>query len=329
MSPTAKEIPTITITIVGTAGSGKSTIVRQMKFVHEGDFAFTQMELDNFREILIYNYLKGFQEFVKAVKSVVKDKDLLEEIKKFEKLHTDDIAVLRPTIEPMRALFKIKDVVTWRKNNPIEMERFDREWNLQYVEKEADRILKEGCVANEMDILHVRQRTTGLSTNVFTTKKPRANWKVIDMGGQSTERRKWKFGFKEANAVIFVAALNEFDHYKEEDSYETMMEKSIELFKEVIDEQPKDKTIILFLNKSDLFKLKMKKFKKRFPKYKGGDDSTKAMEFVTKMYLKSLKTARSVRVHHICALDRKLIETAWSAVTQNVWNAGLSSSGLA
>ena len=40
---------------------------------------------------------------------------------------------------------------------------------------------------------------------------------LIDVGGQRSERRKWLHCFESVNAVLFVAALSEYDLQVEED----------------------------------------------------------------------------------------------------------------
>jgi hypothetical protein len=37
------------------------------------------------------------------------------------------------------------------------------------------------------------------------------NFRVIDVGGQRNERKKWIHCFQDVTAIIFVAAINEFD----------------------------------------------------------------------------------------------------------------------
>ena len=42
-------------------------------------------------------------------------------------------------------------------------------------------------------------------------------FRLCDVGGQRTERRKWIHCFDDVTAIIFVAALNEYDMMLEED----------------------------------------------------------------------------------------------------------------
>lgn len=56
---------------------------------------------------------------------------------------------------------------------------------------------------------------------------------VIDVGGQRSERRKWIHQFENVNAIIFFAALDEYDMRLEEDSRTNCLEESLQLFSEV------------------------------------------------------------------------------------------------
>jgi GTPase SAR1 family protein len=81
---------------------------------------------------------------------------------------------------------------------------------------------------------------------------------IIDVGGQRSERRKWMHAFDEVTAVIFVAALSEFDQKMFEDTSANRMVDALELFDKTCNGAVfKNTPIILFLNKSDLFRTKI------------------------------------------------------------------------
>jgi hypothetical protein len=58
---------------------------------------------------------------------------------------------------------------------------------------------------NNQDILNARERTTKLSIERYLIDNTR--FKMYDVGGQSSERRKWMECFNEVDCLIFVAAL--------------------------------------------------------------------------------------------------------------------------
>lgn len=64
-------------------------------------------------------------------------------------------------------------------------------------------------------ILLSRVRTTGIVEETYVIKKH--TYVMFDVGGQRNERKKWIHCFDGVNAVIFVAALSEFDQMLFED----------------------------------------------------------------------------------------------------------------
>jgi hypothetical protein len=81
---------------------------------------------------------------------------------------------------------------------------------------------------------------------------------MVDVGGQRNERRKWIHCFEDVTAIIFVAALSEYDQVLEEDNETNRMVESLKLFEDTINNDWFNrKPIILFLNKVDIFEKKL------------------------------------------------------------------------
>ena len=82
---------------------------------------------------------------------------------------------------------------------------------------------------------------------------------MYDVGGQRNERKKWIHCFEGVTAVIFVAAISEYDQTLfEADSVNRMVE-ALDLFEEICGiPYFVDSSIILFLNKCDLFEEKVR-----------------------------------------------------------------------
>ena len=103
---------------------------------------------------------------------------------------------------------------------------------------------------------------------------------MVDVGGQRSERRKWIHCFESVTSIIFVTSLSEYDQVLLEeknqvrkwiqitisptDGSQNRMAESLVLFESVINSRWFLCTsIILFLNKIDIFKNKLPKV--RFP----------------------------------------------------------------
>ena len=59
-------------------------------------------------------------------------------------------------------------------------------------------------------------------------------FELYDVGGQKTERKKWIHCFENVAAVLFVAALSDYDAVMAEDETKNRMMDSIALFEQVI-----------------------------------------------------------------------------------------------
>lgn len=85
------------------------------------------------------------------------------------------------------------------------------------------------------------------------------NFKIIDVGGQRSERRKWIHCFEDVNAVLFVVAISEYNQVLMEDGVTNRMLESLKLFESIVNNKFFAATsFILFLNKEDLFDDKIK-----------------------------------------------------------------------
>ena len=110
------------------------------------------------------------------------------------------------------------------------------------------------------------------------------NFRVFDVGGQRSERKKWIHCFEDVTAIIFIVALSEYDQVKllsnflletkikiiqielisffskvlVEDETTNRMHESLRLFDSICNNKWFVNTsIILFLNKKDLFSEKI------------------------------------------------------------------------
>ena len=84
------------------------------------------------------------------------------------------------------------------------------------------------------------------------------NFRLFDVGGQRSERKKWIHCFDEVKAIIFVAALSDFDLMLCEDRTINRMSESMRLFASICNNRWFQETaMILFLNKIDVFEAKI------------------------------------------------------------------------
>lgn len=77
------------------------------------------------------------------------------------------------------------------------------------------RLFEKNYVPGDQDILRARLRTTGISETVFDTGN--LTFKMFDVGGQRSERKKWIHVFDNVQVVLFLVAISGFDHVLVED----------------------------------------------------------------------------------------------------------------
>ena len=132
------------------------------------------------------------------------------------------------------------------------------------------RIGSKEYVPIDQDILRVRVRTIGIEEAKFEFDG--LEFRMVDVGGQRSERRKWIHCFENVTAVLFCTALSEYDQTLREDSRQNRMKESLQLFNEIVNSQWfRTTAFILLLNKTDLFKEKITKIPltQCFTSYKG------------------------------------------------------------
>jgi len=104
----------------------------------------------------------------------------------------------------------------------------------------------------KQDVLISRVRTTQVVMEKFRIKD--SDFELYDVGGQRSDRRKWIDCFDEITAVIFVAALSEYDQTLAEAKRSNRMIEALELFRSVCNNRAFNETsVLLFLNKRDIF----------------------------------------------------------------------------
>lgn len=102
------------------------------------------------------------------------------------------------------------------------------------------------------DVLIARIRTTQVVMEKYNING--TDYEIYDVGGQRSDRRKWVDCFDHVTAVIFVAALSEYDQTLAEAKRSNRLIEALELFRSVCHNRAFANTsILLFLNKKDIF----------------------------------------------------------------------------
>jgi len=272
--------------LLGAGESGKSTIWKQMKLIHlEG---FTDDELQtNFKPAIVENVVQLLQGLAECVRA--KNEDLQDQNRDFSAglLSTmvtyQDIAGKYAQLLSLWQDPQIQDV-TKDPDAKLSLVLLD---SAHYWYKHIDRILAQDYKPTIKDIIKSRTKTTGIQDIVFEIDGYK--FKLTDVGGQRSERKKWISCFQNLTAILFVVALSEYDQTLNEDAGTNRMAESIKLFRGVVgNDALHHVAMILFLNKEDLFteKIKRSELKKCFPEYNGPlGDKEAAFEYIKNQFI--------------------------------------------
>lgn len=156
---------------------------------------------------------------------------------------------------------------------------------------------------------------------------------MYDVGGQRGERKKWIHCFEGVRAIMYVASLSEYDQTLVEDHKKNRMEESLTLFSGILSLLWFRSTpVILFLNKHDLFKEKIKSSElgRYFSDYHGGLDEKMAIEYIKKLYMRcnDKYPNRSIYPHITNATNTDNIDFVWNASKNIILCANLEATGL-
>ena len=80
---------------------------------------------------------------------------------------------------------------------------------------DLDRLFAKDFTPTDQDILRARLRTTGISETIFDTGN--LTYRMFDVGGQRSERKKWIHVFDNVQVVLFLVAISGYDHVLVED----------------------------------------------------------------------------------------------------------------
>eukprot|EP00477_Mikrocytos_mackini_P000989 GAHX01001060.1.p1 GENE.GAHX01001060.1~~GAHX01001060.1.p1 ORF type:complete len:381 (-),score=75.01 GAHX01001060.1:30-1172(-) len=183
------------------------------------------------------------------------------------------------------------------------------------------------------DILRARVSTTGVEE--ITISEHNMRFKILDVGGQRGERKKWIHVFeKKINIVLYVASLAEYDQKEPEDLSKARIEESIELFETIINSYFQNIPVILFLNKRDIFeqKLKTKPLKDYISNFKMENTVNNCIDFIRNLYVsKKIENKNSdgaIYSYDMEATNTEVFAIVWKVVKSLLFEKNLSSSGL-
>lgn len=304
----------IKILLLGPGESGKSTVFKQMKIIQTNG-GFKEEELASYKYIIYGNCITQMKVIVSAAMKLGEQLDSdenKERAQRIAKLPAAGDAWNQQVGEDIQALWKDAGIQR-------AYEQRDRVFQLNdsasYFFDNINRFINSNYLPSEQDVLRARVRTTGIEEAVFTFDD--MHFRMLDVGGQRSERRKWIHCFDSVTAVMFCASLSEYDQTLREDDSQNRMTESLLLFDEICNSPWfKDTSFILFLNKIDLFKEKILRvdLSVAFPNYTGGKNFEAASNYIKARFLEQNTSPHSVYVHFTCAINTENVEFVFKCV---------------
>lgn len=320
----------VKLLLLGAGESGKSTIVKQMKIIHEK--GYTQEECLQYKPVVYSNAIQSMIAIIRAMGQLKVDfghPDRSDDAKQFFSLagNADEGDLSGDLAAIMKRL--------WKDSGVQHCVGRSREYQLndsaEYYLNALDRISMPNYIPTEQDVLRTRVKTTGIVETHFTFKD--LHFKMFDVGGQRSERKKWIHCFEGVTAIIFIVAMSEYDLTLAEDQEMNRMMESMKLFDSICNNKWfTDTSIILFLNKKDLFEEKIKKseLKVCFPEYTGSNTYEEAAAYIQLQFenLNKKRDTKEIYTHFTCATDTNNVQFVFDAVTDVIIKNNLKDCGL-
>jgi len=189
----------VKLLVFGDGESGKSTIAKQMKILHQD--GFSEQERINFKPVVYANTAQSMIAILKAMESLSIDFE--------DEDHVEDGKKLRAAAGQMEDIDLSGDVgdslkLLWSDGGIKECYSRSREYQLNdsaaYYLDALERLCDTSYIPTEQDVLRTRVKTTGIIETKFEYKN--LFFTLIDVGGQRSERKKWIHCFQDVTAII-------------------------------------------------------------------------------------------------------------------------------
>lgn len=321
----AKEVK---ILLLGAGESGKTTVLKQMQIVHNRG-GFTAMQREEYRQQAFINVCDGMKvclEVMSREQIELEDESLMDCVPLFSSYTDLNPGQPYPTqyLEPLKRL--------WVDGGVRKAMDLGHEWampeNMHYFFPDLDRLFAPNYIPTDQDILYCRGKTTGITETTFTVSE--LKYRMFDVGGQRSERKKWIHCFEGVTAVLFLVAISGYDATLLEDGDANQMQEALMLFDTITNSQWFTQTsMILFLNKTDLFKQKLfySPISRYFPDYAGDDTDYEASRtyFKDRFVRLNRSSKKEIYTHYTCATDTSLMRVVMASVTDIIITRNLQS----
>jgi len=340
-----KERNIVKILLLGTGNSGKSTILKQFR-LWKTDAGLGDMNQN--KQVISQNITKGILVVATGIGDVEEVTVSLQPraLKIFQLLNDNNFVTVWDELELDGKYEQVGHLCVELWEDPATQAVMEFEGKLSMLEvpieyfiNSAERIIQLDYIPSSDDIFQARARTSGVVTIEFTLDKIMC--RMVDVGGQRNERKKWISHFDNVTAIMFLVSLSEYDKFLLEDSTVNRMHDAMDVFQNIVECPYFEETnIILLLNKKDLFEEKLKKVDLSFcfPDYAGGSNYMEAVDFVQNKFLSIFREAKDTQVvdsmssdiypFQTMATNTSNVKTVFNMCKHIIFKNNLASTGM-
>lgn len=297
----------IRVLLLGTGEQGKSTIFKRAVVTHSD--GISAEDKHDFVTSIKENIIEAMQNLASRAASVA-DQYAMFKVQDANSRHSDLLKNLDLNAEQLDRT-EVVEAIKELWNDPAIQETWKYRADIQvpdtaeYFIERIDEIARPSFAPTTEDVLKCRDRTTGIIEREVNING--ADFKLVDVGGQSIEREKWKNVFKGTGAIVYVVAISEYNQSMYEDEKTNRLQDAYDTWETIINHGFKEIPFLLVFNKTDLFKQKLESglpnAKFDFNGYKGSQNYGEIMEHVSDSFEAMNRDKKPSKIFFKCALS--------------------------
>ncbi|RYP28562.1 hypothetical protein DL767_007168 [Monosporascus sp. MG133] len=245
----------VKLLLLGAGESGKSTVLKQMRLIYAQ--GFTKSEKLEWKPVVFNNVVQSMRVIFDAmnennIEFENKDNEKNQALLLVDYEISPNDSLPPEYLEPIKSLWADAGV----QKATLKGNEYALHDNLAYFCDDLDRLWQKDYIPTDQDLLQSRLKTTGITETVFDLGQ--LTYRMFDVGGQRSERKKWIHCFENVNCLMFLVAISGYDQCLVEDKDGNQMNEALMLWESIANSHWFSKSaLILFLNKMDLFKEKI------------------------------------------------------------------------
>ncbi|KAF6019181.1 hypothetical protein EB796_022484 [Bugula neritina] len=324
----------IKILLLGAGESGKSTLVKQMKIIHND--GFTPYELQTFKPTVLENlvvsmkYVLNGMGILKINLQHTANRTHALTVLACRRCYDSSVCMLPHVSVALHALWADGGV------RLAVVRGFEYELNdsATYYFENMTRICSSKFAPTATDVLRARVRTTGVIETCFRIQS--FTFRMFDVGGQRSERKRWIQYFDDVRVILYVVALSGYDMFLHEEPqclFANRLSESLKLFASICNNKFFHlSSMILFLNKVDLFQEKIlhsgRHLRYYYPEYPGPDwDVEASAMYIQSLFLRQNKQqCKVIYPHFTTATDTTNIQVVFDVIVDTILKDNLNCS---